>query len=273
MWVHRPSPALAPFVASMGYAEFANGPGLELGLPTGGVQLLVNLDRDELRSYPLDGGPPMVTKGAAVQGPYDRPVLIDPADQRRIVWVAFRVGGSFPFVPADAADLRSSLVDLDDVWGNGAGARLRERLLSVADPSAVVPETERALLECARRPLVLDEAVAAAATNLHHGATVAAAADRLGWTPRRLGREFAARVGLAPKRFARVRRFQRLVRAAATSTATSVGPDWARLAAEHGYHDQAHLIHDFRALAATTPGAYRPRSPSEPNHVPVSTIA
>ena len=269
MWVRRPSGPLAPFVASIGYAEFANGPGLELGLPSGTVQLLVNLDRDELRSYPLDGGAPTITRGAAVQGPYDRPVLIDPADQRRIVWVEFRVGGSYPFVPADAADLRSSLVDLDDLWGHGAGALLRERLLAAPSPAALLHEVDTSLKRCARRPLDRDDAVVTAATDLHHGATVAETAERLGWTPRRLGREFAARIGLAPKRFARVRRFQRLVRVAASTPA----PDWARLAAEHGYHDQAHLIHDFRALAATTPGAYRPRSPDEPNHVPVSTIA
>jgi AraC-like DNA-binding protein len=62
-----------------------------------------------------------------------------------------------------------------------------------------------------------------------------------------------------------VRRFQRVVRAAAQPT----GTDWARLAAEAGYHDQAHLIHEFRVHAGRTPGDYRPRSPGEPNHVPV----
>jgi AraC-like DNA-binding protein len=267
MWVRGPSEPLAPFVSSIGYGEFPDLGGLELGLPTGTVQLLVNLDRDELRTYPVDGGPPTVTGGAAVQGPYDGPVFIDPADQRRIVWVAFRVGGSYPFVPADAADLRSSLVDLADLWGR-PGALLRERLLSAAGADRLLLEVEVALLERVRRPLITDHAVVSAATNLHHGATVAETADRLGWTPRRLGREFAAQIGLSPKRFARVRRFQRLVREAALLRA----PDWARLAAEYGYHDQAHLIHDFRSLAATTPGGYRPRSPSEPNHVPVSTI-
>jgi AraC-like DNA-binding protein len=269
MLVHRPSPWLAPFVSSIGYAETASLPGREVALPTGTVQLLVNLDRDELGSYPVDGGSPTITGGAAVNGPHDRPVLIDPADQRRIVWIAFRVGGSYPFLPADLADLRSSLVDLDDLWGRRAGARLRERLLSAATPTALFTEVEVALFECARRPLEKDAAVATAAADLHRGVTVAEAADRLGWTPRRLGREFAERIGLAPKRFARVRRFQRVVRAAARAAM----PDWARIAAEHGYHDQAHLIHDFRSLAATTPGAYRPRSPAEPNHVPVSTIA
>jgi AraC-like DNA-binding protein len=275
MWAHRPSPSLAPFVASIGYAESSLTAGRELALPTGTPQLLVNLDRDELRTYPIGGGPPTVTRGAAMHGPHDRPSLIDPADQRRIVWVAFRAGGSYPFVPTDAVDLRSSLVDLDDLWERNGGTRFRERLLSAPSPEEVLQEVDRYLLRCVTRPLECDAATATAAADLHHGATVAATADRLGWTPRRLGREFTRRIGLAPKRFARVRRFQRLVRAAAAmaNPAGPFRPDWARLAADHGYHDQAHLIHDFRSLAGTTPGSYRPRSSSEPNHVPVSTIA
>lgn len=86
-------------------------------------------------------------------------------------------------------------------------------------------------------------------------------------TTRSLARRFAALVGLSPKRFARVRRCQRLLRVAAGAGAA---PDWARLAAECGYHDQAHLIHEFRELAGSTPGGYAPRSPGEHNHVVLS---
>jgi AraC-like DNA-binding protein len=45
--------------------------------------------------------------------------------------------------------------------------------------------------------------------------------------------------------------------------------DWAEVAAEYGYTDQAHLIHDFRDLTGITPTAFRPRSAAERNHVPV----
>jgi AraC-like DNA-binding protein len=259
-----PVAALAPFVSSIGYSRAHFGHTRELSLPSGTVQLFVNLDRDEMRTYPLDGGPATLSSGAAVQGPYARPVLIDPADQREIMWVSFRVGGSYPFVPASAADLQNSIVDLADLWGRD-GATLRERLLGARTPAARLGLLEAALLARARRPLQRDDAVVAAARHLHHGGSVGAVADRLGWTPKRLGRLFTEQIGLAPKRFARVRRFQRLVRVASVEPA----PDWARLAADCGYHDQAHLIHEFRAHAGRTPGDYRPRSPGEPNHVPV----
>jgi hypothetical protein len=144
------NPALAPFVSSIGYAESRFEHARELALPSGTVQLLVNLDRDEMRTFPLDGGSALTTGGATVQGPYVEPVLIDPADQRRIMWVSFRVGGSHPFVPTDAAELRGRAVDLVDLWGRD-GAVLRERLLCAPGVEARLLMLEDMLLARAGR--------------------------------------------------------------------------------------------------------------------------
>ncbi|MFC0527764.1 helix-turn-helix domain-containing protein [Phytohabitans kaempferiae] len=254
------SPALAPFISSMGYLEGEFPHGRERVLPSGTVQLLVNLDRDALHSAP-DGLPPIRTGGAALQGPSARPALVDTADQRAILWVEFRPGGAAPFFPgpAEACD---QLVPLDAVWGR-RGPALRERLLAAGSPEEMRAAVEAALLAAAEPPRP-DPALTAAVAALHRGATVADTADRLGWTTKRLARLFSAHVGLAPKRFARIRRFQRLLSAAA---ARGEG-DWARLAAECGYHDQAHMIHDFRAFAGQSPTEYSPRSAEERNHVP-----
>jgi AraC-like DNA-binding protein len=260
---HPVAPALDPFVASIGYFEGRFPHARELALPSGAGQLLINLDRDELHSYAVTGPGAQCTGGAAFLGPSAAPAVIDPAEQRRIMWVAFRPGGSYPFFAPDASATRDLLVDLADLWGR-EGAVLRDRLLAADGSQARLRTLEDALVARAVRPLDRDPAVTSAAVALHRGCTVAEAADRLGWTPRRLARRFAEQIGLAPKRFARVRRFQRLLRAANRARA---GHDWARLAAECGYHDQAHLIHDFHAFAATTPGGYAPRSPGEQNHL------
>jgi AraC-like DNA-binding protein len=259
--VAAPSPALAPFVASIGYFEGRFDHARELALPSGAGQLLVNLDRNELHSYHPSGRPGHRTGGAALLGPTGAPALIDPAEQRRVLWVAFRPGGSYPFFDPDAVATADRLTDLGDLWGP-AGPALRGRLLAAHDVAERLRLLDAALVERAASRLRPDRAVRAAVAALHHGCSVAATADRLGWTPRRLARRFAAQVGLAPKRFARVRRFQRLLRAANGDKRL----DWARLAVECGYHDQAHLIHDFRELAGTTPGAYAPR-PGAPNHL------
>ncbi|MFF7896102.1 helix-turn-helix domain-containing protein [Streptomyces sp. NPDC007907] len=264
----RPSwPALAPLIGAMGYAEGRFAHTAELALPTGAAQLLVNLDRDALICTPLCGAG-RSTGGAAVHGPCTGPSVIDPTQQRAVVWVAFRPAGLSPFLPVPVCEVRDELAGLGELWG-GDGAILRERLLeavAAGGPEAALRMLETALLEQARRPLEPDSAVRLAATLLERGTPVAEVADRLGWTARRLARRCTDQLGLAPKRYARVRRFQRLLRRV---NAGHGPPDWAALAADCGYHDQAHLIHEFRALAGITPSAYTPRSPEEGNHVPL----
>ena len=264
----RPSsPALAPFVASIGYLEGRFSHQRERSLPSGMTQLLVNLHSDELHSFDAeDHTVAQSTGGAALQGASARPCLIDPSQQRAILWVNFRLGGAYPFFPEPAPESRDLLVDLADLWGRD-GATLRERLLNAGSPVEMLRTVECVLLARAARPLQRDPAISAAGLALHRGVSVADVADRLGWTPKRLGQRFSEQIGLTPKLFGRVRRFQRLVRAAGDGA----DGQWARLAAECGYHDQAHLIHDFRALAGITPAAYAPRSPGEFNHVPIST--
>ena len=90
-------------------------------------------------------------------------------------------------------------------------------------------------------------------------------ADGLGLLPRTLRRRFTAQAGLTPKRFARVQRLRRVTRALDGQARA----DWAAVAAEHGYCDQAHLIDEFQDLADITPGDYLRSRTDGPNHVRV----
>jgi AraC-like DNA-binding protein len=73
-----------------------------------------------------------------------------------------------------------------------------------------------------------------------------------GYTSRHLSRVFSHHVGVSPKRFARLARFQDLVAHVRHHRCPS---GWARLAWELGYSDQAHLIRDVRHFAGATPAA------------------
>ncbi len=84
--------------------------------------------------------------------------------------------------------------------------------------------------------------------------------ERLGETTRTLQRLFKRYVGVSPKWV--IQRFR--LHEAAERLAAGAPLDCARLAAELGYADQAHLIRDFRRLVGLTPAAYARtcRSPS-----------
>jgi AraC-like DNA-binding protein len=66
---------------------------------------------------------------------------------------------------------------------------------------------------------------------------------------RNFQRMFRERVGVPPKAYSRIVRFEAAVRAKAASPHVS----WMTIAHEFGYHDQMHLIHDFRQLSGDTP--------------------
>ncbi len=79
---------------------------------------------------------------------------------------------------------------------------------------------------------------------------IAQFADHYGMSERHFVRQFRRDIGICPKLFARVARFQTaLDRKIAHPTKT-----WLELALDLGYHDQMHLVHDFHALAGEAPG-------------------
>jgi methylphosphotriester-DNA--protein-cysteine methyltransferase len=112
--------------------------------------------------------------------------------------------------------------------------------------SSTVPDLERALLELERGSA--DPLVDEAARLLSRSSDVGAAASQLGVSPRQLERRFKAHVGISPKYFARIRRFQRVFPAMEEDSA-----GWVDAAADCGYYDQAHLIRDFRDFAGEPP--------------------
>jgi AraC-like DNA-binding protein len=261
------SAALAPFVASFHYHEGELAAAVERILPTGQAHLMVNLDEDVFRTY---SGPDCGTVhracGAVLAGPHGRATAIDTMEQRQLIAVEFKVGGAAAFLPMPISEACDQIVGLDDVWGRDGGL-LRERLCEASTPADKFRELETVLLERVVRPR--DPAIAAAISLLDHGVSVAEARSRVGLLPKTFVRRFREQVGLAPKRLARVRRLQRIV----GSVQGPAGADWCMVAADHGYTDQAHFIHDFRDLTGMTPTAYRPSSPQRRNHVPLATPA
>ncbi len=72
---------------------------------------------------------------------------------------------------------------------------------------------------------------------------------------RSLHRLFERHIGVGPKWIVRRARVQE----AAERVACGERVDWSATAQELGYHDQAHLIRDFRAQVGFTPAAYARR--------------
>lgn len=259
------SPALAAFVKTFHYHEADLPFTLERIMPNGQAHLMVNLAEDEFRTYGARAELLSKHSGAVVAGPHAKSVVIDTRAQRWLAAVEFRHGGAPRVFSMPMTEISNQVVQLKNVWRSD-GALLRERLLDARTPASKFRVLEEVLL--GHLTLEFDPAIQYAIAALRASVPVSQIALRLGLSPRTLARRFSSRVGITPKRFARVHRLQMVLRAVRCSSK----PDWCALAAEHGYTDQAHLIHDFRDLADTTPSHYKPHSQQRSNHVPLVAL-
>lgn len=158
-------------------------------------------------------------------------------------------GASCLGVPA--SELADRSVALAELVPPSRAREVSERLCEAHDAAARVQVVEGLLLELAWAP---DRLIARALTLLgagpHERSHVADVARSLGISERQLERRFLARVGVTPKRFAGLRRFEHAVTLARASSSLTE----AALAA--GYYDQSHFIREFRRYAGVTPGEW-----------------
>lgn len=267
---HTPTPRLDPFIERFWLCSDAPPHRRERILPSGTIELVINLRDDEIRiDDPAQPGGCRRYSGAVLSGTYSAPFVIDPVQHASILGVHFRPGGAFPFLGLPAGELADAHVDLETVWGARIAAELRERLCAAARPSERFSLIEETLLSRLRDPPARHGAVREALHLFEQGGTdvrVREVARHVGLSQKRFIQVFAAEVGLKPKLYSRIRRFQR----ARALVPKSASPDWARTAVDCGYFDQSHLIRDFLAFASLSPSDYlRQRSERVlPNHLP-----
>jgi AraC-like DNA-binding protein len=154
------------------------------------------------------------------------------------VGVRFHPGWAPALLGVPAEELRDARPPLDGFWP----APLVRRLGAMT-AERPVEGLVAAVRERLHRHGPPDRLVLAVAGELRAGRPVAATAARTGLSARQLQRRSVAAFGYGPKTLARVLRFDRAVALA------RAGVPYARLAADAGYADQAHLAREVRALA------------------------
>ncbi len=266
---HKPQPPLAEFVDCIWLWEGYAGPHQkERLMPDGTVELVINLCEDRIKVY--DPHTPELSHtipGCVVSGPRSEFFVIDTETEASTMGVHFKAGGAFPFLNLPPDELCNQSVALGDLWGP-ASALLREQLLAAITPEEKVRVMESALLEQVAKPLERHPAVSFALQQFcqrHQAPSVSRVVDQVGFSQRRFIQLFADEVGLTPKLFCRVSRFQKMIQLAHAREEIR----WAEMALDCGYYDQAHFVHDFQSFAGITPSTYMKQKTPHVNHVPM----
>lgn len=262
----RPAPPLDAHIESIWLFRSAPRPfALERVLPNGGAQLIVNLKEDRTRTYDATTGRCRELPGSTLGGVATRSQIIDAAEQEHVAGVSFRPGGTTAFFATPAHDLTDVDAPLEALWGVRPTARLRERLLEAPTAEAALDLVE-ATLRAAWRGRARHPAVVFALDAFLRRPDVTRVGDvtdAVGLSPKRFIERFKAEVGVTPKRYCRLLRFQGAVRRAHADPDL----DWTEIAVGSGYFDQAHFIRDFRDFSGLTPSAYAAGRTAFQNHV------
>jgi AraC-like DNA-binding protein len=209
-------------------------------LPDGGASLVVRV---------FEGG----AYEAGVRGPRTRAHYKVAAALPLMVRVLFRPGGAYPFFGVPMDTLADAMAPLDVLWQGHERAFRDDLLAAHAAKSDVTAVIARHLIARMRtRPFEPVGAIAARAAVglLARGESLDDVARTVGVSGRHLRRAFRATVGLNPKTYARIARFQR-----AFELGRRYPGRWADVARAAGYFDQSHLTADFRDLALVSPAS------------------
>jgi AraC-like DNA-binding protein len=235
-------------------------------LPTGAMHLVIRLS-DPLRVYDaLDDPDGRVIGHAIVGGARESFYVRDISQPAHSVGAVLYPGAAELLIGLPASELAGRHTALEELWGRSA-SEARERMVEAASLPRALDLFESLLSARLSRASAIHPAIADALERFTWSSDVSAAVRRSGYSHRRFIEMFRRAVGLSPKLYCRVQRFQAALARARSRSA----PGWADVALSAGYSDQSHFNRDFREFAGISPGNYRELSPLNAQHVPVSS--
>jgi len=242
----------------------------ECVLPDGGADLVIQFeDTPRHRFDPANPRRRESVRRAWICGLLSRPTLIDVLPHATMMGAHFKPGGLAPFLLGPADELAGQLVEVDQLW-TSEGTELRERLFECSMLARRFDILEEFLQKRLAKGMRFDPAVQATVLRLAlAGPTppIVELAKASGFSHKHFIRRFQQSVGLTPKTFARLQRFQF---ALAHMQNRRLPVDGAGLAAACGYFDQAHFIHDFQSFSGMTPSAYLRSPGADARFVPLT---
>jgi AraC-like DNA-binding protein len=257
-FVHKPCAPLSTFVDYLWSLSDTPCHAHERILPSGTSEMVIDVSgtRESGRRF----------QGAVVSGCFSGPFDIDTQVHKAgLVGIHFRPGGAARLLGLQAGEIANRHVGLEALWGRRA-SELRERLCVAGDPRRRFMILEQTLVAGLRGIRTERGAVKVALAELERPRVeVGQIAEKVGLSRRRLIEIFTHDVGMTPKHYSRVRRFQRGL-ALATRTGS---PAWAQVALECGYFDQAHLCRDWTEFTGLSPTEFLAlrATPVKDNHV------
>ena len=252
--IYQPQAPLAHYIDCLWLTDDRVPYKREKILPTGTIELMFNFGsphrlidkRDEI-SFNL-------MQHSWVAGFQTEYLINEPVAETCMLGVRFKPGGAYPFFDFPISELSNFVIDMDLIWGRFAHD-VREQLLATDSVAGKFYLIESLLLQRLSADLYGLDVVQYAVRGITHKAgnlSIRALSDHIGMSQKHLTHQFKKMVGVTPKNLARVVRLQAVLHAIDSRQTIN----WAEIAYQCNYYDQAHFNHDFQVFTGLGPTAY-----------------
>lgn len=213
------------------------------------VDLVLNLgDPFTLETF---GDSQRVERGATLHGPRPATTFLRREGELLLIGARFKHGAAASLLPYPVKELEQRQVPLQDLL-HEAATEMTEHVRQGHTPAEQLKRLEASLGKALARLKKPDPMVRKAVKLIAQqqgDLEVSALAEHLGVSRQTVKHKFDQHVGVGPKLFGKLRRFQAVLRRLANTSK----PDWTKLAQENGYYDQAHLIREFNHFTGFSP--------------------
>ena len=227
----------------------------ELVLPDGCPEIVFNLSDRFVRVQPETEE---LQPRSLFAGQMSRSITIRPSGKVDLFGVRLQPAGAWSLLNFPVNEITDQIAEFGLVTGRD-GNELEEmlnRAASFDDRVLIFQNWVRSRLS---RNEAIDEVASNASTLISASCgslQISDLATRMGTSERRLERHFKRSIGLSPKSFSRIVRFQSVVRSVQKSPTAGL----LDTGLDFGYFDHSHLIREFREFSGITPQAYFDRT-------------
>lgn len=268
--IHTPSSPLCNYIETFTFYEGLNlGYTIERLLPDGTVNLIIELDN--IPKYTFDNHSLEKKEkytGAWLSGMQKEYISIGSPPESSMFVIQFQPGGIYPFINFPVAELNNLVVDAELIFGEDV-IMLRDQLLEAPTPEEKFCRTEQwlrdHLCESSFSEQVMNFAVQQICQNPSLD-SIELISLKTGYSQKQFIQLFKKYVGLTPKYFQRVQRFNKVLQEVESRNEIN----WSALSHDCGFYDQAHFIREFKKFSGFNPTDFLHEKGEYINYVPIS---
>ena len=270
---HNISPDLQAYIeAIFHFKGFQPDHSIERVVPTGHIFLIFELDGIPRNTFDNETLAPIATYTESwISGMHKRYISISAHQDSEMFVIQFKPTGALPFLHVPIHELNEQVIAAEKIAGPAIKS-FRQALLDGENPATKFQTAEQWLKQRFRADMIPPASILELVEKLKQSPALTASEltqliQSYPYSQKHLINQFKKYLGLTPKYFQRIFRFNEILAKIYQKQALS----WTQISYDCGYTDQSHFIKEFRHFSGFNPQEFLDQdfSDEEPNFFPL----